>query len=162
MKALLISFFLIGTLNLNAQLVEIPDSNFLQLLLSYSGLDQNQDGQIQITEAANFSGFVNCNDCGIVDFTGIEAFPKIRSLQIYDTEALSLDLSNCPNLSVLELVRNKFQELSITAMPNLKGINLEQNELVALDFSENPQLEKSINKSKQTRNCKLNRPFQLS
>ena len=50
MKIITIVALLFLAFNLNGQVVEIPDSNFLAAIIK-DGVDTNQDGLIQLSEA---------------------------------------------------------------------------------------------------------------
>ena len=51
---LVVAFFLVT--NANAQNVNIPDANFKAVLVGNPGINTNGDGEIQVSEAAAFTG----------------------------------------------------------------------------------------------------------
>jgi len=76
---LLLTFCLV----LNAQNVNIPDANFKNALLTHQPtIDTNSDGEIQVSEAEDYTGTISCLMKGIIDLTGIEAFVNITKLYI--------------------------------------------------------------------------------
>ena len=77
----------------NAQNVNIPDINFKNALISYNGVDTDEDGEISYAEA-EAKVYLNIFENSITDLTGIEAFINVDTMEIYNTQATSLDVSN--------------------------------------------------------------------
>lgn len=117
----------------NAQIVNIPDTNFKNKLLSANTgnnvakdqngisiiIDTNGDNQIQLSEALTVYE-LNVINSGIDDLTGIEAFT---------------------NLTDLECDQNNLDFLDVTALSTLQNLTCSINNLNELDLSENPNLE---------------------
>ena len=106
MKKLYFLFFLTIGFFGNAQIVNIPDSNFKAMLLSanpsnfiastelptylssndswtvsnYHVIDTNGDGEIQVIEAQSIKYLTIAGDTTISDLTGIQAFINLHSL----------------------------------------------------------------------------------
>lgn len=118
----------------NAQIINMPDANFKAMLLSTSYLNQrasvnfpdssgivsadsyvvidtNNDGEIQLSEAA-FIKVLKLNVCSIetpfVDLTGIEAFNNVIYLNISCNNIINVNLNN-PPLRYVECQNDNFQ-----------------------------------------------------
>ncbi len=145
----------------NNQVVNIPDPNFKSYLLSIS--DINSDGEIQITEANNYTGdIIIYNDNTINNVQGIEAFINVNniflsgsnitgnlnisnfnnltSLKAFDSDFNSISVSNCNALTLINCYNNSLTDLNITYCPSLEEINCYNNQLTNLDFNTNPNL----------------------
>jgi len=117
----------------NAQIVNIPDANFKNKLLSANTgnnvakdqngvsiiIDTNGDNEIQLSEALTVYE-LNVINSGIDNLTGIEAFT---------------------NLTDLECDQNNLGFLDVTALSTLQNLTCSINNLNELDLSENPDLE---------------------
>ncbi|PQJ72408.1 DUF7619 domain-containing protein [Polaribacter butkevichii] len=133
LKLLSIALFFISS-TIFCQIVNIPDNEFKNVLLTYSpSIDTNNDNEIQVTEAAAVTsldvsyhqsmedpgGFCpDPNDpaClgggggiiieGISDLTGIEAFINLTSLNCSFNDLTSLDVSALTQLTFLDCSNN--------------------------------------------------------
>ncbi|GGB71212.1 hypothetical protein GCM10007424_09040 [Flavobacterium suaedae] len=141
-KQLLFFLLLIAGIG-NAQIVDIPDAAFKNLLIPIppDGLgyypakdeegnamviDSNGDGEIQVSEAEAVWELKIQNDYDIISTAGIEAFVNLRSLTFIECQYLSdVDLTALTNLEYL-----KFEATSSYADPyniNIEGlINLKE------------------------------------
>lgn len=141
------------------QNVNIPDSNFKTVLLTYFDLDS--DNEISITEAAGAT-FVSVGSSPVTDLTGLEAFvnaeyltisqcPNLTSISLaglsklryahLDYNALtSVDLTGAPELYRLILTGNNLSAIDLSMVPNLAWISLGNNNLTAIDFTANTVL----------------------
>lgn len=128
MKKILLFITLISYTITQSQIVNIPDANFKQALVDHSPIiDSNGDGEIQVSEANSYTGWIEAFNRNISDLTGIESFTNIYALLCENNNLTVLDLSN--NL-LLEGVRCYNNQLN-----NIIGI--ENLNLYALDFSDN-------------------------
>lgn len=109
-----------------AQIVNIPDSNFKNRLI-YLGVDLDNDGNIQTTEAQSFTAKLELSGANITDFTGVESFTNVTILGCRSNNITSLNLSNMPNLKSLDAGFN----------PNLAAINLNNIALDSLRLNSN-------------------------
>ncbi|UXX79942.1 T9SS type A sorting domain-containing protein [Reichenbachiella carrageenanivorans] len=100
-----------------AQNVNIPDANFKAYLVGNSAINTNSDTEIQVSEAAVFTGTINCSGLSIADMTGVGAFSSLTELRCSANDFTSLDLSG--NVSLITLFCNQ--------SPSLLSINLSQN-----------------------------------
>jgi Leucine-rich repeat (LRR) protein len=122
--------------------VTIPDANFKAALLNnIPSIDTNNDGVIQCTEAAAYTGSIDVVNLDISDLTGIEAFTAITSLNCSDNYSLtSLDLSKNISLTELNCSYNSLSDLDISKNILLSGLDCSYNHLASLDISKNTSL----------------------
>jgi Leucine-rich repeat (LRR) protein len=126
-------------------IVNIPDSNFKNALLSYDPkIDLNDDGEIQFTEAENVMPYMYLSSKNIDDLTGIEAFTNIKILDCGANNLTDINISQNTFLESIYCRDNKFQELDFSSNTNLKGINCggySSPQLSKVDISKNINLE---------------------
>ncbi|WP_027375772.1 T9SS type A sorting domain-containing protein [Kaistella palustris] len=153
---------LLVSLVLNAQNVNIPDAIFKNALLKYHNIDTNNDKEIQITEAENYTGGFNITSLGIKSVSGIEAFKnitflacqvnlipsmdlsqnkKLTYISCYNNRLVSLTLPQTTSLTSLEASTNLITTLDLSFVPNLRTLRVDLNYLTALDISQNHLLE---------------------
>ncbi|KAB1158066.1 T9SS type A sorting domain-containing protein [Flavobacterium luteum] len=147
--SLLIGFCFIGSVH--AQIVNIPDANFKERLLSgnnnyiiasdLSGLslkiDANNDGEIQVSEAQNVKGLelLYSNILPISSLEGISSFTNLTTLTCIDNPLTSLNVKSLVNLTYLHCSRDKLTSLDVSGMVNLTYLNCGQNYLTSLDVT---------------------------
>ncbi|MBS1533681.1 MAG: T9SS type A sorting domain-containing protein [Bacteroidetes bacterium] len=149
------------SLNTSAQVVNIPDANFKQLLTSTlmldtngdgtldSDVDTNNDGQIQTSEALAvtlffLNDYVNQQGYSfpINNLTGLEAFTNVTELSINSISAASIDLTALIHLEKL-YINHAFTlpNLNMTGLTNVKNLFSVQSDLSNFQFSSLPNLE---------------------
>ena len=157
MKTLILfTIFILGGVGLYAQIVTIPDPIFKARLI-VEGVDTNNDGEIQVSEAEAFTGMLDVNGQfdDIHDLTGIEAFVNITGLDVWHNQLTSLDLSNntalvelychdnqltylnvenCVFLEILVGNINQLTSIDLTQNIHLKEVTFSDNQLAFLDF----------------------------
>ncbi|MCK7589193.1 T9SS type A sorting domain-containing protein [Subsaxibacter sp. CAU 1640] len=133
----LVSFFFALSYG-NAQTVNIPDTNFLNFLISI-GADLDGDNQIQYSEAETID-FLTITNNDIVDMTGMEAFTNLTALSIYGSSLSSLSLTGNTALIDLEITATQLTNLDFSNNTLLETIYLTSNVFTSLDFSNNPNL----------------------
>lgn len=158
MKKLLLIMSLLGSgIVANAQIVNIPDANFKNLLLSADTnnfsyvaknsegmsmvVDVNDDGQIQTTEAAavwELNVFYTSQP--ITSLTGIEAFTNLRVLNCSNTHITQIDLSNLLNLKELKCSMSRLASLNLSGLINLERLECDHSFLLQLDVTGLPNL----------------------
>ena len=143
--------------------VNIPDANFKSALLALPGLDANSDLEIQCSEAAAFTGYMNISSSGISDLTGIDAFPLITQMDCINNNLTAMDLSantlltylECSSTSLISLnltANTALQELYCNYTYSLTSLNVSGltalthlecggNQLASLDFTSNTALQ---------------------
>ena len=145
-KVILSCLIIVGfILDTSAQIVDIPDPNFLQALID-EDLDTNSDGQIQVQEVEFITRLI-VTDRGITDLTGIEAFSALISLDIENNLLTEVDLSQNENLLALYCINNNLIRLDLRNNLNLADLIAQFNNLIELllppstsyiDISNNP------------------------
>lgn len=131
-KIKLSSILLILTITFcKAQTVNIPDTNFLNALISI-GVDTSGDNQIQTGEALAIEKII-VHGKSIADLTGIEAFTNLTYLAC-DTNSLSaLDVSNNLLLDTLNCNNNSIAVLDVTMLSALSKLNCASNKITTFD-----------------------------
>ncbi|MCJ8289878.1 MAG: T9SS type A sorting domain-containing protein [Crocinitomicaceae bacterium] len=120
----------------NAQNVTIPDANFKTYLTGNLNINTNGDTEIQTLEASAFTGAIDVTNLGITDFTGIEAFVLITSINCSNNQLLSLDLSANSMLEALTCTSNQIGTLDFANNPNLQYLYCPFNNITSLDISQ--------------------------
>lgn len=158
----LLLFFCVASLFANAQIVNIPDPVFKDLLLNYfddeygTYLNSNGDGEIQVTEAESFTNYLKVNNSLITDLTGLEAFINMKyfsvdgaqissinlsqnisltDFYIHNTPLTNIDLSQNTNLIAIDLANNQLTDIVFPNGVNLIELWLNNNQLTSLDFT---------------------------
>lgn len=132
--------FLFGIVN--AQIVNIPDAEFKDRLLTGGGIDENleyididanNDGEIQYSEA-QMVYMLNVGADQISDMTGIEAFTNLIDLQCYENNINTLDLTALVNLKSLSCRDNRLSSLNVSGLVNLESLSCSNNYLSSLNL----------------------------
>ena len=138
MKKLLL-FLIIPFLSFG-QNVNIPDVNFKSYLVGSSEINTNDDDEIQLSEASAFSGWINCQELGISDLTGIEAFTSVSVILCGWNELTELDLSQNTALTSLNCNNNQLTSLNVSQNTDLGDLRCWNNQLTSLDIGQNSSL----------------------
>jgi len=138
MRFQIIIFALLLTSASRAQIVDIPDANFLQALIE-EGVDTNQDGLIQVSEAAS-TKFIIVVNREINDLKGIENFINLQNLNCANNDLEHIDVSHNIYLKTLYCGENNLTTLDITKNNDLTLLWCNQNNLTNLDISNNIDL----------------------
>ena len=123
-----------------AQDVNIPDANFKAYLVGNSLINTNSDTEIQVSEAAAFTGNIFGNNLGITDLTGVEAFTAIEGLYVRDNDLGMLDVSGNVAMTYLDCRNTGISALDLSSNVALTGVDCMQNNLTTLDLSNNPDI----------------------
>lgn len=120
-----------------AQDVNIPDDNFKASLVANININTNQDSEIQLTEAAVYTGGIAVGGVGISDLTGIEAFTEIRSLHAFSNQLTSVDLSSNAKITQLLLENNKdlAGDLDLSHMTLLTDLKIHTTDLTKVNLA---------------------------
>ncbi len=131
----------------NAQIVNIPDTNFKAKLLAadvinhiaygnggYMKIDTNNDGQIQQTEVSLIDS-LNVNAAGIIDMTGISDFVNLKKLNCKNNQIVSLSLAANASLKQLYCNDNQIVSLDLTSNTLLNDVYCGNNLLTTLNVS---------------------------
>jgi len=137
MKKLLTVIILLISIISNSQkinsidIVNIPDDAFRKHLIS-SPINTNGDDYIQISEANN-AEWINVNNKGISDLTGIELFINITELYVANNSLTHLDLSK--NIKLQDLWCNDNELISIKIPHSIITIDCSHNRLNKLNLN---------------------------
>ena len=146
MKYFATALFLTVIIFAKAQTVNIPDTNF-QIALIAKGVDTNNDGQIQNSEAeaVDSLNFLSTPE-PITNFTGIKAFTNLRTLQINSNfgQSATLDVSDLTNLQTVIASNCPLTFLDVTGCTALKVLYARPSEFPSLDVSTCVNLESLI------------------
>ena len=131
----------------NAQIVNIPDTNFKAKLLAADHtpfnafafgfdhqafkLDVNNDGEIQSSEAQLVIQ-LNIGDGNIADLTGIESFTNLIVLNCNNNALTNLNLNSLPTITVLQCQNNQLSSLDVRGLNGLDYLNCSDNQLTSL------------------------------
>lgn len=129
-----------GVMTVNAQNVNIPDPNFKTYLINDSTININGDSEIQINEAVNFTGTINCTNLFINNLIGIETFHNLTVLQCGNNQLTSLDLSRNTALKLLHCNNNQLTSLDLSRNKKLTKLYCYSNQIKNLDLSQNTEL----------------------
>lgn len=143
-------FFLLALLSFSlaqAQIVNIPDANFKNALLSSSSvdidgngfysddIDLNNDGEVQVSEAELVVG-LRVDNRDILSFEGLEAFTNLEILYCGYNDITSLDVTSLTNLQELYSQSNIFiTSFNVTGLSNLNILSCVSSNLSSLDLS---------------------------
>ncbi len=138
---LLLSLLFAGIMQ--AQIVNIPDANFKNYLLSSNLastfiIDTNDDGEIQISEAlavTTLQIFEYPEITGIFDsFEGLEAFTNLNYLHVITNGTTNLDLSV---LTLLEniVIQSNLGSVDLSGLSNLLYVKIDSTHLTSLNLT---------------------------
>ncbi len=140
-KLSLFSATLLFILFANAQIVNIPDTNFKAALIAHNPvIDTSGDGEIQVSEASAYTGNINVFNENISDLTGIEAFIALTDLNCCYNQLSTLDVSNNTALTNFYCNNNLLSSLNVNNNTALTDLQCCNNQLTTLDISNNTAL----------------------
>ncbi|TDP59188.1 DUF7619 domain-containing protein [Flavobacterium dankookense] len=139
-------FFLM--INLNAQIINIPDLNFKNKLLSSNptnyivfnsngypiSIDANGNNEIEVSEAL-LVGEINVSNSAIQSLDGISNFENLKSLLCANNSITSLDLTANVALNVLNCNYNQINSILINQPSNIRSFEARNNALTTFDYS---------------------------
>jgi len=129
-----------------AQIVNIPDANFKAALVGNASINTNMDAEIQVSEAAAYTGAIHVSQLGITDLTGIAAFVLLDSLDCSYNQIAGLDVSANIGLKYLDcsgalvFFPSNLSSINVTGLNNLTYLDCGANILMSLDVSTNTSL----------------------
>jgi Leucine-rich repeat (LRR) protein len=147
MKTKLLVLLFLASLTTYAQYTTIPDVNFEKKLITL-GIDSGPtDGRV-LTNSINKLTSLNVSSSSIVDLTGIQDFVALKTLNCYNNELTSLDVSknialtslNCKAtlLSTLDITKNiVLGSLDISVHPYGTSGGTPSGKFISLDLSKN-------------------------
>lgn len=133
------------------QIVSIPDANFKNRLVSTNcaqlttpawptDVDTNNDGEIQVSEAANVLKLdVSTNEFNtignILSLDGLSNFSNLTELNCKGNAIANLDVSPFTNLMALECSYNQLTNLDVSSLVNLLDLRCSKNQLTQLNVN---------------------------
>ena len=140
-KNYLLLFFVFISLQLSAQVINIPDINFKNRLLNHNPvIDTNGNGEIEVSEAQVVE-YLAIGSSGINDLTGLEAFTNLEGLYAGFNSITSFDYPTLVNLNILSLSFNNLTILDVSQNVNLVDLSCSNNDLITLNVLQNTSLE---------------------
>lgn len=134
-----------------SQTINIPDANFKARLLTsgntafdtagtnYSNkADINNDGEIQLSEAALVTGLDLRNYQSpnkITSLEGIQYFTNLKNLKCSGNEISTLNLSMLSSLTGINCSNNQITDLNVSGLSQLKELSCSANNLSTLNTS---------------------------
>ncbi len=134
----------------NAQIINIPDTNFKTKLLQASTtnsiakdnfgsplkIDTNNDSEIQVSEALLVYR-LTVSYAAIADLTGIGSFTNLKQLYCENNQLTSLNVSNLTHLELVHCQNNQVLAgtLDVSMLLSLKELNCNNNSLTSLNLS---------------------------
>ncbi|GAD05820.1 hypothetical protein HQ45_05685 [Porphyromonas crevioricanis] len=92
-------------------------------------------------EGIDGSSFVNKKFCNYtLNSQEVKIKGDISWFYCYENDITELDVSNCPNLSVLLCYKNEIEKLDVTANENLESLRCHKNKIKELDLSKSSSL----------------------
>ena len=116
-----------------------PDRNFRGYVQQHFDRDGNSflsQQECEQAEAIDLSSYSS-----VRSVEGIACFPKLRSLNCYNQNIDSLDLSGNPNLQYLNVYLCGLSSLDVSMLPKLQELRCENNNLTELNLLNNPNLQ---------------------
>ncbi|PQJ80458.1 ELWxxDGT repeat protein [Polaribacter porphyrae] len=131
------------------------DPTIQTILMSITGLDANNDGNITVAEAVAFTGTLDLSNKGITLIDGLQVFSSIHTLDLSGNsisdfspftglviEAISKTsgktktyAARSMNLENLILKNNRFQTINLDGLSNLKILDISNNQdLITVSF----------------------------
>lgn len=163
LKMIFTHTLLLGSISVMSQVVDIPDPNFKAALVGKPLINTNGDDEIQVSEAASFSGWMNVDYENITDLTGIEAFTSLEALVCSNNNIDSIDVSANTSLKslwcsdnglrflklnsevgILECRNNMLTSLDLSGGSSLRILQCNGNQLTFLDVTGQPDLHELI------------------
>ena len=114
-----------------------PDADFCSFVAS--SFDEDNDNYLSDTEI-NAVESINCADKGISDLTGISHFTALETLNCFDNQLTSLDVSKNTALIYLDCYGNQLTSLDVSKNTALTYLDCGRNQLTSLDVSKDTAL----------------------
>ena len=121
--------------------ISFSDTNFKVALIN-SGLDQNNNGEIELGEAS-LCDSLNIGFKNISSLDGIQFFPALRVLLCKSNNLSNINLSNNTNLEKLDCsINTSLNSINLSGLQNLKELSYNNCNITSIDLSTNFALEK--------------------
>jgi len=153
MKKLYFLLFIVFSLQAASQVIEFPDQNLKNKLLSanamngvaaaplagYVALDTNNDGEIEISETEGIT-YLYLANCGITDITGLTSFASLEALYLHDNPLQAIDLTGFNTLTSLGINGYSYPTVDLSPVPQLLALHCLYTQISSLDLSVVPNL----------------------
>ncbi len=128
MKKIYLFFILLAVYTTEAQIINIPDANFKNYLLTAllldtdnnvlgdSTIDVNHNGEIEQNEALLINELY-VNGLNISNLTGLEYFTNLIRLRFNNNQVTSIDLHTLNHLQHIQCMNNQLTEISLCGTP---------------------------------------------
>lgn len=128
---------------------------------NWTRIDQNNDGELQLTEAQNISYFgdfngqssdysclqsfsnleeLDCQGNGWTIEMNLSNLTHLKKLTLYNNNTTALNISGCVNLEVLSVNHNVLGTLNLSGLSQLTHLECAYNYLTALNLTSTPNL----------------------
>ncbi|MAL59609.1 MAG: hypothetical protein CMC14_06140 [Flavobacteriaceae bacterium] len=150
--SLIFTLFLLVSCSLSAQIVTIPDPVFKDMLVNLpcadfdgdgtyeSDVDLNNDGEIQVSEAAGVLRLRTNVISGITSVIGIEEFTALEVLNLEFQELTELNITQNVNLTYLSCGFNTIESIDVSQNTALEHVDFVSNNFTSIDVSQNVNL----------------------
>lgn len=150
-------YFLFFVIIVNSQIINFPDSNFVNKLmqsspssqialnLTYNNIkiDSNNNGTIEQIEAQQV-GLLNVSLSSIADLSGIGYFTNLRTLICHYNLLNELNLSSLTQLVALQCNNNNLSSLNLSGLLMFESLRCDYNNISAIDFINVPNLKSVV------------------
>jgi Leucine-rich repeat (LRR) protein len=128
-----------------APVIYIPDANFKAYLVGNTAINTDGDSEIQFSEAAAFTGKIDCYNISATSLVGVEEFINLTELDCSFNNIGSLDLTQNVDLESLDYSGTGLMSLDLSQNTALKTLLCASiatgSSLLSLDVSNNVNLE---------------------
>lgn len=116
------------------QALEIPlqDANFKHCVQELAA-KKNWQSLADITA-------VECHSKNIASLEGIEQFPQLQKLSLYNNQLTEATIGNLANLRHINLAKNKITQVNFNELPALEELYIFGNKMTALELTGLPKL----------------------
>jgi len=147
-KNYLLSLALCFFSSLNAQIINIPDTNFKAKLLlanatntiakdinsNYFKIDSNDNGEIELSEALNVT-YLDLRDSNISSMDQLGNFSNLTDLNCSNNNLELLDVGNLKKLERLVCSSNLITDLNLSDLNKISTLICAQNKLISLNVA---------------------------
>jgi Leucine-rich repeat (LRR) protein len=129
------------TYHIEAQITEIPDTNFEQALIDLKiDSDGVINGQVLTTDVQTLTS-LDVSQKDIINLTGIQDFASLEALYCQNNLLQSINVSENKELQILDCSSNLISGLSVRDNLKLKSLNFGSNAISEINVSDNTDLE---------------------
>lgn len=83
---------------------------------------------------------IECNSKNITVLDGLEQFPQLQSLSLYNNQLSQASVRGLPTLRHLNLAKNNLKTIELSALPMLEELYIFNNKLTALSLTKLPNV----------------------